>query len=203
MSVKQIEAAELRQYEDKQGLILQGCGGDLKEWIDGINNTFKDKGILLDGTAFQAENCCVFTHNGQTNLLYPFTNDVKIDLGKLAVWRLQTSAVYGGTWLHDYVEHELGGFHPAEQPREKPDCPLIGADGNIFNLMGIAARTLRRNGMADEAREMTDRIYASGSYDKALCIIGDYVNITSVDDDEGEDMDDCQDYDEDEGLFMN
>lgn len=197
MSVRQIEAAELRQYEGKQGLILQGCGGDLSEWVDGINGMLTDDGILLDGTKFQEENCCAFTHNDQTNLLCPFTEDVKIDLGKLAIWRLKTSTVYGGTWLHDFVEHELGGFHPAGQQREKPDCPLIGADGNIFNLMGIAAKTLRRNGMADEAKEMTNRIYASGSYDQALGIIGEYVNITSVDD--GEDMDDY----EDEGLSMN
>ena len=65
--------------------------------------------------------------------------------------------------------------------KKKPDCPLIGQDGNIFNLMGIASRTLRRNGMAEEAKEMTNRIYQSGSYDEALCIIGEYVNITSVD----------------------
>jgi len=30
--------------------------------------------------------------------------------------------------------------------------PAIGADGNIFNLIGIAARTLRRNGMSNEAK---------------------------------------------------
>ena len=70
------------------------------------------------------------------------------------------------------------------QLKNKPDCPLIGQDGNIFNLMGIASRTLRRNGMAEEAKEMTDRIYQSGSYDEALCIIGEYVNITSVDEPE-------------------
>ena len=34
---------------------------------------------------------------------------------------------------------------------------------------------------------MRDRICASGSYGEALCIIGDYVNITG--DDENEDMD--------------
>ena len=68
--------------------------------------------------------------------------------------------------------------------KKKPSCPLIGQDGNIFNLMGIASRTLRRNGMAEEAKEMTDRIYQSGSYDEALCIIGEYVNITSVDEPE-------------------
>lgn len=26
--------------------------------------------------------------------------------------------------------------------KKKPDCKLIGEDGNIFNLMGIASRTL-------------------------------------------------------------
>ncbi len=61
--------------------------------------------------------------------------------------------------------------------KEKPDCKLIGEDGNIFNLIGIASRTLRENGMADEAVEMRDRIRASKSYDEALCIIGEYVTI--------------------------
>lgn len=40
---------------------------------------------------------------------------------------------------------------------------------------------------------MCDRIRESGSYDKALCIIGEYVNITSTEDDG---------MDEDEGMDM-
>ena len=48
--------------------------------------------------------------------------------------------------------------------------------------MGIAARTLKNNGMTEEAAEMQQRITSSGNYDNALCIIGEYVNITSVDD---------------------
>lgn len=59
----------------------------------------------------------------------------------------------------------------------KPDCKLVGENGNVFNLVGIASRTLRQNGMADEAVEMRDRICKSSSYDQALCIIGEYVNI--------------------------
>ncbi|MBQ8359497.1 MAG: hypothetical protein IJX37_06270, partial [Oscillospiraceae bacterium] len=47
-----------------------------------------------------------------------------------------------------------------------------------FNLVGIAARTLREHGLKDQAKEMTDRVFASGSYGEALCIIGEYVNIT-------------------------
>ena len=38
--------------------------------------------------------------------------------------------------------------------------------------------------MAEQAKEMTDRVFASGSYHEALNIIGEYVNITSVDDPE-------------------
>ena len=59
----------------------------------------------------------------------------------------------------------------------KPNCKLIGEDGNIFNLMERASKTLRENGLSEEAIEMRDRITSSGSYDEALCIIGEYVNI--------------------------
>ena len=64
-----------------------------------------------------------------------------------------------------------------DNKRNKPDCKLIGEDGNIFNLMARAARTLRENDLSEEAKEMRDRITSSGSYDEALCIIGEYVNI--------------------------
>jgi len=63
---------------------------------------------------------------------------------------------------------------------EKPDCVLIGQDGNIFNLMGIASRTLKQNGMAEQAQEMYERITGGSCHDyyQALGIIGEYVNIT-------------------------
>jgi len=75
-----------------------------------------------------------------------------------------------------------------ENKRTKPDCPLIGEDGNIFHLVGIAAKTLKRNGMSTEATEMSAKVFNSGSYEEALGIIGEYVNITSVDE-PGEDRD--------------
>ena len=59
----------------------------------------------------------------------------------------------------------------------KPKCKLIGEDGNIFNLMGIASRTLRRAGLDTEAKEMVDKITRSKSYDEALVIIMEYVEV--------------------------
>ncbi len=41
---------------------------------------------------------------------------------------------------------------------------------------------MKRHGMTEQAKEMADRIHKSGSYHEALNIIGEYVNITSVDD---------------------
>ena len=82
MSITQINANDLRAMKNKEGLILQGCGGDLNEWVDGINGLLTDEGILLDGTKF--ENCSAFTHDGVTCILYPF-EDAKLDAGKLAM----------------------------------------------------------------------------------------------------------------------
>jgi len=79
----------------------------------------------------------------------------------------------------EYEYHEDG----APNFNAKPDCPLIGTDGNIFNLMGIASRTLKDCGMYDEAAAMQNRITASSSYEDALKIIGEYVNFTSADGD--------------------
>lgn len=59
----------------------------------------------------------------------------------------------------------------------KPECKLIGKDGNIFNLLSIASLTLKQNEMKEEAEEMCNRVYACGSYEEALMIIGDYVSI--------------------------
>jgi len=64
---------------------------------------------------------------------------------------------------------------PRSNEHSKPESPLIGADSNIFNLMGIASRTLKNAGMRESATEMYERVTASGSFDEALAIIMDYV----------------------------
>lgn len=181
MSVGKITTDDLRRMDDKEGLILQGCGGDLQEWVDGINQMLTEEGILLGGTVFS--NCSTFEHENLICLVF-FFDDTKLDVGKLAVWRLKTHGEFEGTWLSDYVPNHLGGFakeEPEQEVQQKPDCPLIGQNGNIFNLAGIASLTLKEHGMEEQAEEMKERIYSSRSYSEALNIIGDYVNIISED----------------------
>ena len=52
MSIKSIEAEELREMTGKEGLILQGCGGPLQDWLDGINDMLTEAGILQNGSRF-------------------------------------------------------------------------------------------------------------------------------------------------------
>ena len=194
MSITTITADELRQLQDQEGLILQGCGGEPQEWLDGINDLLTNEGILLNGTRFQ--NCSLFEHNNLTCIMFPFEG-VDLNIGRLAMWRIQTHGNYGGTWLSDYIPNYLDNPDYAEEPAmKKPDCPLIGQDGNIFNLLGIASRTLKNHDMADEASEMRNRVMSSGSYNEALSIIGEYVHITSVDETLSDDME------EDLGIQM-
>lgn len=184
MTIKEIDIQELRTMRGKEGLILQGCGGELTEWVEGINKLLTEKEMLLEGSRF--ENCYSFKRDGITCLLFPF-EDQKMNTGKLAIWRLISHREMGSMWLSDFVDIYLDGFLKPEET-VKPDCPLIGADGNIFNLIGIARKTLKEHDMLEESQEMTDRVYSAGNYEEALNIIGEYVNITSVDDEieEGE-----------------
>ena len=47
MSVKQITTDDLRKMKGAEGLILQGCGGSLDEWVDGINDMLTESGLSL------------------------------------------------------------------------------------------------------------------------------------------------------------
>jgi len=170
--MEQITIEQLKQMTDSEGLVLQGCGGDLQTWIDGVNEMLTEEGILLEGDTFK--HVSSFQYDGTTNLLFHF-DDVKLDLSKLSMWRLRTHQQFGGMWLSDYLLNRLGIDCSQPAAPEKPRCPLIGADGNIFGLMGIASQTLKRNGMADEAKEMCSRVMASSNYTEALGILMDYV----------------------------
>lgn len=108
MSINIITTEDLRGMDDREGLILQGCGGDLQEWVDGINELLTKEEILRNGSRF--ENVSAFKHGNLTNVLFPFEEGMDMDIGKLAIWRFQTHDQFGSTWLSDYVPNQLGGF---------------------------------------------------------------------------------------------
>ena len=140
----QITTDELRRMTNQEGLILQGCGGDAQEWVDGINELLTQEGILLEGTKFK--NVKSFRNEGLTNLLFPF-EDVKLDFGKLAIWRIKSHETVGGAWLSDYVPNRLGGFLDAvsaqktdeiQQQGEHPSHPAW--EGEEDGLVGMSMK---------------------------------------------------------------
>jgi hypothetical protein len=103
--MERIDIEQLRGMTGDEGLVLQGCDGDLQEWVSGINDLFTEEGILLDGDTF--DDVYVFEHGDLTNILFSMEG-VRIDVGRLAMWRLQTHSEFGGTWLSDYLVNRLG-----------------------------------------------------------------------------------------------
>lgn len=173
MTIKKITLSEVAKMKGSEGLVLQGCGGDLREWVDGINKILVDEEIMKLERKFT--DAFTFIYKDITCLLFSFEN-VELDVSKLAIWRLATREVFGSMWLSDFIDNYLVDAF------QKPDCPLIGANGNIFNLIGIVSRTLKGHGLGEQATEMRERVLSSGSFDEALCIICEYVNIVSADD---------------------
>lgn len=129
MEIKNVSLHELRKMNNSEGLILQGCGGDLQEWVDGINDMLTENGILQNESRF--EKAYTFNNENLTCLLFPFEG-IQLDVGKLAMWRLETRETFGSTWLSDYVDNRLNGFVneetfesvPAEEYEENEDFDM-------------------------------------------------------------------------------
>jgi hypothetical protein len=58
------------------------------------------------------------------------------------------------------------------------EVELSGHDGNIFSIMARVSKALRREGHADLALEMRTRVTQQNSYEDALAVISEYVEIS-------------------------
>ncbi len=55
-----------------------------------------------------------------------------------------------------------------------------GPSGNIFFILAMAYGEMKEAGRMDEYEEMNARVKACGSYDAALAVIGEYVELVEV-----------------------
>lgn len=65
-----------------------------------------------------------------------------------------------------------------ENKTEKPKAKVIGEDGNVFNLLGICSKALKKAGQSEQAKEMSKRVMASGSYLEALQAMEEYCELS-------------------------
>ena len=63
----------------------------------------------------------------------------------------------------------------------KPECKLIGENGNIFNLIAIVRRTLKEHDLEEELNRFDQdfkKIQESGgTYDDVLILFSEYVDV--------------------------
>lgn len=60
---------------------------------------------------------------------------------------------------------------------KKPVCKLIGTDGNAFAIIGKVSATLKKAGLADQAKEFSEKAFQCPSYDALLTLTHDYVEV--------------------------
>lgn len=83
-------------------IVLQGCGGDLIDWVRGFTDMLRNEGIVSDSFSF--DKIYSFENNNLTNIAFPL-NSKEIDMGKLAIFRLKIRNEFGAMWLSDYIDN--------------------------------------------------------------------------------------------------
>jgi hypothetical protein len=59
----------------------------------------------------------------------------------------------------------------------KPKCKLVGTNGNVFALAGKVTSVLRKSGLTAEAKEFSTKLFLCESYDAALTLMTEYVEV--------------------------
>ena len=59
------------------------------------------------------------------------------------------------------------------------NVPLIGQDGNVFNIIGLVCKALRKGGATrQDIKSFTDEIERAGSYEQALAVVMRWVDVS-------------------------
>ena len=96
MEIISVSLHDLRKMNNSEALILQGCGGDLKEWVDGINDMLTEIGILQNESRFEKA--------------YSFHNeDLTCLLFRLMTFSLMSVSLQCGDCIHT-SSSEVHGF---------------------------------------------------------------------------------------------
>lgn len=103
-----IKQPSFEQLYNESAFTIEGCGGELKEWMEGINKLLAEKEIGQVETFYTFEGKdmnCYYELTGSnrypddlTFLSFPLDN---LDINKLAMFKMQ----FGARWFDDIVEN--------------------------------------------------------------------------------------------------
>ena len=59
----------------------------------------------------------------------------------------------------------------------RPACKLVGADGNVFSIIGRVKQALKKAGQEDRAREFVEKAFQAGCYNEVLRLCMEFVEV--------------------------
>ena len=65
----------------------------------------------------------------------------------------------------------------SDEIKTKPKAKVLGENANVFNLLGICTLALKRGRQREKVSELTEKVFASHSYNEALTIMGEYCEL--------------------------
>ena len=102
MNIEYIDIQKVKELAKKdEYLVWQGCGGPIEEWFEGIQKMMIDEKIASED--YKMSKIYVFTNRNIVKCILTPLND--LDLGKLAILRLQLRATFGTMWLSDFIDN--------------------------------------------------------------------------------------------------
>ena len=60
---------------------------------------------------------------------------------------------------------------------KKPKAKVIGQDGNVFNLIAICTKALKKAGQNEAVKEMQNKVFQADSYHSAIAVMSEYCEL--------------------------
>ena len=110
MKATEITFKELKEkYSENEAFVILGCGGSIEEWINGITELLYEEGAVThnDPDKVWEGAYTTSTTGGRIDLILMFPDKAAdaIDVGRLAILRLQMHEDYPNSWLSDYYSN--------------------------------------------------------------------------------------------------
>ena len=77
----------------------------------------------------------------------------------------------------DPVKKEKVGVKKEDLPALKPKVKLIGQDSNVFNVIGLTSKALKKAGLIEQAEKFKSKAFGAKNYDEVLQLCMEYADV--------------------------
>jgi len=161
--------------KNEEGIVLLGAGGDLNQWISGVTDALIEAGVLPAGSKPEdwikeavRLNDNLLGKNGRTDLALVFSPTAKLNMGKMAMWRLGFGSC---SWISDYLVNYAKDYKSADLPVSDDEDEEENESKKISSIVDEAIKILKE----DDASEDNFGPYGIFAGDLAIKIV-DYVH---------------------------